>query len=277
MTVGAVLREGVEKLRAAGIEGAARDARLLMAACLDVEPGRLTLMADDPMDKDACRTFHADVADRIARKPVSRILGRRLFWGRSFIVTEDVLDPRPETETLIALALAAPFGSVLDLGTGSGCIVTTLLAERAGTHGLGTDISLAALDVARRNAGAHDVLDRLQLQPSDWFRAVDGRYDLIVSNPPYIAPAERDSLSAEVLNHDPALALFCGVDGLDAYRAIAARAADHLTPGGRLMVEIGWTQGPAVADLFRQGGLQDVTIHPDLDGRDRVVSGRCGG
>jgi release factor glutamine methyltransferase len=267
------LREAVARLQAAGVEGAARDARRLLAHALGVAPDLLAGRLADPLPEAAAAEFTAFVARRAGREPVSHITGRRAFWGRDFRVTPEVLDPRPETETLVALALEAPFARVLDLGTGSGCILVTLLAERPGTTGVGTDISPAALLIAGENAARHGVADRLILTPSDWFGDIGGQYDLIVSNPPYIAAEEMASLAPEVLR-EPRGALTDEGDGLAAYRAIAGGAGRFLAPGGRLLVEIGPVQGEAVSRLLAGAGLEGVAIHPDLDGRDRVVSAR---
>ena len=163
---------------------------------------------------------------------------------------------------------------MLDLGTGSGCIVISLLAERLKAKGVGTDISQKAVLVAGENAVMAGVADRLVLPLSEWFDDVGGRFDLIVSNPPYIAAAEMADLAPEVRDYEPRQALTDDADGLTAYRILARDAPDHLTPGGRILVEIGATQGQAVAELFSGAGLEDVEVHPDLDGRDRVVSAR---
>jgi release factor glutamine methyltransferase len=268
------LREATARLQAAGVDGAQRDARRLLAHALGVAPDVLAGRLPDPVPEAAAAAFAALVARRAAREPVSHLTGARAFWGRDFRVTRDVLDPRPETETLVALALAEPFARVLDLGTGSGCIVVTLLAERPAAQGVGTDISSEALLIAGENAARHGVADRLILTPSDWFGDIGGRYDLIVSNPPYIAAEEMAALAPEVRDHEPRGALTDGADGLTAYRAIAGGAARVLAPGGRLLAEIGPTQAPAVSRLFTEAGLERVTVHPDLDGRDRVVSAR---
>jgi len=228
---------------------------------------------DDPNDL-TLEMLDIAVRDRLRRRPVSQIIGRRAFWRHDFIVTGDVLDPRPDTETLVETALAAPFARILDLGTGSGAIAVSLLADRPTARGVATDLSDPALAVARRNAEAIGVSDRLDLLRSDWFSAVSGRFDLIVSNPPYIAAAEMAALAPEVREWEPRMALTPGGDGLDAYRAIAAGAPAHLTPGGRLMVEIGPTQAAAVSALFQAAGLAEIAVQPDLDGRDRVVSAR---
>ncbi|WP_099827457.1 peptide chain release factor N(5)-glutamine methyltransferase [Oceaniglobus indicus] len=268
-----LLRAAVRALRDAGVPDPAGDARHLLAAALGVGRDRLTLVLPDPVAPEMAARLGDFVAQRCARRPVSRIIGRRAFFGHDFIVTPDVLDPRPDTETLIELALLAPFANVLDLGTGSGCILIALLAARPDARGVGTDLSEAALDVARRNADAIGVARRAEFRVSDWFAGVSRRFDLIVSNPPYIAAGELDALAPEVREHDPAMALSDGADGLGAYRAICRDAAAHLRGGGRLLVEIGPTQGDAVAALFNGAGFGDIRIHPDIDGRARVVSG----
>lgn len=272
MTGSQALAAAVARLRAADVPDPARDARRLLAHVLKSAPARLTLILPEPLDAAAQQAFDAAIARRALREPVSHITGTRAFYGRTFTVTPAVLDPRPETETLVALALQQTFNRVLDLGTGSGCILLTVLAERPGTTGLGVDLSEAALDVARENAERIGIT--ADFRQSDWFSQVTGRFDLILSNPPYIAEDEMPGLSPEVRGFEPELALTPGGDGLDAYRKIAAAAPAHLAPGGRLLVEIGPTQGAAVTALFRAAGLDSVTIHPDLDGRDRVVEAR---
>lgn len=218
--------------------------------------------------------FEDLVRRRAAREPFSHIAGYRDFWTHRFKVTSAVLDPRPETETLVAQALAEPFSKVLDLGTGSGCILISLLAEMPEAKGVGTDLSERAVLVAGENAKRIGVADRLVLPLSDWFEDVGGVFDLIVSNPPYIAAEEMDALQPEVRDFEPRGALTDEADGLSAYRAIAAGAPDHLTPGGRLLVEIGPTQAREVCEIFQGAGLVEITVHPDLDGRDRVVAAR---
>ena len=274
-TAAEALRAAIPVLAAAGIEEAPRDARLLLAHAMGIAPDRLTLHLPDPLAPAAAARLAAALAARAARQPVAQITGRRQFWGRPFQVTRDTLDPRPETETLVAAALEQPFARVLDLGTGTGCILVTLLAERPGATGTGLDLSPAALAVAAANAAALGVADRARFALSDWFAAAEGRHDLIVANPPYIAAAEMAGLAPEVRDWDPHLALTPGGDGLAAYRAIAAGAGAHLAPGGRLLLEIGPTQGAAVAGLLRAAGLVDVTIRTDLDGRDRVLAARA--
>jgi release factor glutamine methyltransferase len=272
VTVQEALVLGTRLLSESGIDSAARDARRLMAALLEVEPGRLTLMAQDDFDPLIEENYIAAILERKRRRPLSHLLGYRDFYGRRFSVSSDVLDPRGDTETLIEAALAAPFCRVLDLGTGSGCIILTLLAERAEATGVGTDLSAEALQVAERNAEALMLRDRVRLVQADWFTGVSGDFDLIVSNPPYIARSEMDGLAPE-LAYEPRMALTDEADGLSAYRVIVAQAGGYLRAQGRLMVEIGFAQGAAVAQLFDAAGFEQVQILPDLDGRDRVVLG----
>lgn len=270
MMVGDALRWGGAQLKAAGI--APGDARPLLAHVLGLAPDRLMLIESDPLS-DVDHSRHQALLNlRIARKPVAKIIGSRLFWGHRFEVTEDVLDPRPETECLIAEALSGPAPKrLLDLGTGTGCIGLSLLAEVPSAAAVLVDLSAAALQVAQRNATALGVADRAQLMVSDWFEQVSGSFDLIVSNPPYITAVEMGDLHPEVRDHDPHLALSPGGDGLAAYRIIAAQAGAFLRPQGVLMVEIGWRQGADVAAFFCQAGFKDVAVLQDFDGRDRVV------
>ena len=170
-------------------------------------------------------------------------------------------------------ALDLPFRSVLDLGTGSGCIVVSLLAERPMAHGLGVDVSARALEVARRNAQAHSVSARVRFQVSDWYEGVTGRFDLVVSNPPYISASQMAALAPEVREYEPEVALSPGADGLSAYRAIIGQGRRFLHPGGALIVECGAQQGAAVAALFEEHGFAGVTTGKDLAGIDRIVRG----
>lgn len=268
-----VLLEGTRALRDAGVPGPERDARLLLAEAIDLPVARLTLEPDWPISTEQVTVFYGYLARRSAREPVSRILGRRIFWGRDFEVTPDVLDPRPETETLIAEALNAPAPArLIDLGCGSGIIGVTLLAEWPKARGVCSDVSQPCLDVTGRNAKTHVVNERLHLIQSDWFDNISGAFDLIVSNPPYITEEEMALLDPDVALHDPHLALTPGGDGLSPYRILAMGTQEHLSPGGRILVEIGWKQGPDVAEIFEKAGLTDVQVVSDMDGRDRVVS-----
>ena len=274
MTLREALSMGTRRLTEAGIQGAPRDARALLAEAAGISADRVLLEGDLTLSDP--ETFVAMISRRINGEPVSKILGRRLFWGRSFSITRDTLDPRPETECLIAAALElGPVADFADLGTGSGIIAVTLLAEWPDAHAVATDASPAAISVASRNSEVHKVLDRLAFlqpeAPTTWFPDGLGRFDMILSNPPYITMEEMGALSREVYDHDPHMALTPGGDGLDAYRAIASGAKAHLNETGKVLVEIGHTQGAAVVNLFKEAGFGRVRCLPDLDGRDRVV------
>jgi len=270
-TAAQAMAAAAARLRAAGVDDPARDARVLLAHAARIEAARVTLIAPEDLEPEIAERYEQLISLRAIRVPVSHLVGEREFYGRRFKVSGDVLDPRPETETLIEAALADPFSRVLDLGVGSGCILVTLLAERSEATGLGVDISEAACLQASANAVLHRVQARAEIEQSDWFSNVAGRFDLIVSNPPYIAAGEMAGLADEVRRHEPALALTDGGDGLGAYRAIAAHVVAHLEPGGRLLVEIGPTQAEAVAAILTAVGLSDTGVVQDLDGRDRVV------
>ncbi len=271
MRADAALRLAIPRLRAAAIDDAPGDCRRLLAFALGIGPDRLTLHLGDEMTGAQEVAFEAAVAARVARRPVSQIVGERLFFGRRFKVTQDTLDPRPETELLVQTALERPFVRMLDLGTGTGCILLSCLAGMPIASGVGTDLSPAALAVAAENAARLGLEQRVALRQSDWFRDVSGRFDLIVSNPPYIAADEMAGLAPEVRDWEPHLALSPGGDGLGAYRAIAAGAGARLMAGGRIVLEIGPTQGAAVVALLVAQGFEAPEVLKDLDGRDRVV------
>ena len=276
-TAAQAMAKATARLRAAGVSDPARDARILLAHAARIEASRVTLIAPEELLPEVAERYEQLIALRAIRVPVSHLIGEREFYGRRFKVSGDVLDPRPETECLIEAALAQPFERVLDLGLGSGCILVTLLAEQPRASGLGVDLSEAACLQASANAVLHRVEDRIEILQSDWFEKVEGAFDLIVSNPPYIALSEMEHLSPEVRGHEPDMALTDGGDGLAAYRVIAAEVRNHLLAGGRLLLEIGPTQGQAVSDLLASAGLEQIRVLPDLDGRDRVVWGRMPG
>jgi release factor glutamine methyltransferase len=259
-------------------ETAALDARLLLQAAANVSHEDIVAAPERRLTAEALAQFEAFVTRRLAHEPVSRILGSRDFYGRSFRLTPDVLDPRPDTETLIdaALALIGPQSRLLDLGTGSGIIAVTLLAERSGATGLATDLSAATLAVARSNAERHGVLPRLELRQGSWFTPVTGGFDLILSNPPYIPESDIAGLAADVRDFDPRAALSGGPDGLEAYRAIARQAAAHLNPAGLVLVEIGAGQADDVSSLFAAAGFHNVERFQDLGGHVRCLSFKLG-
>jgi len=271
MTAAEAMVSATAKLRAAGVPDPARDARLLLAHAAQVDAARVTLIAPEDIAPDIEERYDQLIALRAVRVPVSHLIGARAFYGRNFAVSRDVLDPRPETETLIEAALAEPFASVLDIGTGSGCILVTLLAERPSAVGVGTDLSEAACLQASANAVQHGVAARAEIVQSDWFGAVSGQYDLIVSNPPYLAADEMDDVAPELRDHEPRMALTDEADGLTAYRLLAAHAPRFLAPEGRLLAEIGWQQRCDVMAIFADAGWRRIACLPDLDGRDRVI------
>ncbi len=260
-----------EALRAATAQLHPTDARALLAYVLGIAPDRMNLHLPDPISDAALGAYDTAIKARLAHQPIAQIIGRRMFWRHEFIVTRDTLDPRPETEILVAEAVRRPCVKVLDLGTGTGCILLSILAALPMSIGVGADISAAALDVAARNALALGLEKRVRFQQSDWFSKITDRFDLIVANPPYIAADEMGHLSKDVLQWEPHLALTPGGDGLDSYRVIARRAGAHLMDSGRILLEIGPTQGAAVSALLVAQGFETIRILPDLDGRDRVV------
>ena len=272
MTVFEMVANAAQSLRAAGIDSAARDARALVAHALGVAANRIVLLGSDPIDLKAQERLAGYLERRLRHEPVSKITGWRQFWGRDFHISKAVLDPRPETETVIVEALKHPAATVLDLGTGSGILAVTLMAEWPKAQALATDISPAALAVAGKNAARYDIGDRLSFAQSNWFDGVQGEFDLIVANPPYIAMEEMAGLDRDVRDFDPHIALTPGGDGLDPYRLIAAAVGRHLSPDGRLIVEIGHQQAADVLQIFQDAGLSSLCCHPDLAGRDRVIS-----
>ncbi len=274
LTAAQAMVAATARLRAAGVADPARDARVLLAHAARIEATRVTLIAPEELSPEIAERYDQLISLRAIRVPVSHLLGEREFYGRRFRVSRDVLDPRPETEVLVEAALSEPFDHVLDLGTGSGCILITLLAERDTAFGVGVDLSEAACLQASANAVQHQVQSRVEILQSDWCANIGGKFDLIVSNPPYIALDEMQDLSPEVGEHEPRMALTDEGDGLGAYRRIAAEVPDFLMPGGRLLVEIGPSQGISVSALFDAAGLAETRIIPDLDGRDRVVFAR---
>lgn len=266
------------RLEEAGVPGPVIDARLLVEAAADAT--RVDIVTDPyraltPEQEAKLEDF---IARRVRREPVSHILGRKGFWKIMLQVTPDVLTPRPDTETVVEFALRGfpehASWTILDLGVGSGAILLAILAERPAARGLGIDISEEALAVARDNAAALGLAGRLALLRSDWTAGLEANsFDLVVSNPPYIATEVIETLDPEVRDHEPRLALEGGVDGLDHYRLLAPEILRVLKPGGRFAVEIGYDQKTAVEALFREAGAVFVETIRDLGDRDRVVVG----
>jgi release factor glutamine methyltransferase len=262
-----------------GIENPAREARISLCAASGISPVALIVDPREPLGSAAWKV--QDVATRRAiGEPLSRIVGKREFWGLSFAVTPHVLDPRPETETIVDAALSIlrdrrkdPL-RILDLGIGSGALLCALLTEFGAARGVGVDISADAAGVARRNLQACGLSPRAEIGVGDWTKGLEGRFDLIVSNPPYIPTAELAGLPREVRDFDPWLALDGGIDGLGAYRRILPESRRLLTPGGWLLVELGMGQATDVAAIANQCGFTDAVTYEDLTGVDRVVAVR---
>jgi len=271
-------KAGREQLGAAAIDQPAIDARLMLEVAAGVS--RTEIITDPHRELTEEQTFAYEefLARRARREPVSHILGRKGFWKIMLNVTPDVLTPRPDTEVIVDEALKAfPEAmafNMLDLGVGSGAILLSVLAERPAAKGLGVDVSSEALAVARENAANLDLDGRVALLRGDWTAGLgDATFDLVVSNPPYIATDEIETLDPEVRDHEPRLALDGGADGLDAYRLLAPEILRVLKVGGMFAVEIGHTQSTAVEALFREAGAAQVRTIKDLALRDRVVAG----
>ena len=275
MKVQELLIASQAKLRECGISDPIRDARLLLADCLELRTQNLNLLNDSYISEIKISKFRRMVKERCKRKPVSKILGYRSFWGRDFEINENVLDPRGDTETLIELIIDCKFENMLELGTGSGAIAITVLAERPEVTCVATDISEYALKTASTNSKRHGVESRLKLLHSNWFEKISGSFDVIVSNPPYISSEEYAQLSAEVVKYDPKISLTLGGDGLEAYREILSQALEKLSKNGHIFLEIGYTQANAVGHLFRESGFQQIKVHKDLGSRDRVISAKA--
>lgn len=274
-TLAAQLLAARKAFVAADIEPAGLDARLLLQAATGLTHEELVASPEAEMPPEQSKIFADFVARRLLEEPVSRILGTREFYGRNFEVTPAVLDPRADTEALIELVLelgTALQGRLLDIGTGSGAIAITLLCEIAGATGMAVDLSADALHVARKNALANGVSGRLTFHLGSWFAGLTEKFDLIVSNPPYIPHGEIAGLGDEVKNFDPHLALDGGADGLFAYRALAAGAAEHLNPEGSIVVEIGAGQEADVTAIFESHGFQSSGQRKDLGGYMRALA-----
>jgi release factor glutamine methyltransferase len=264
----------------AGIEEAKVDARALLCHALRIDRAELIARDDRILEAREIAAISALAARRLKREPVSRIRGRKEFWNLTLEVTPAVLTPRPETETVVEAALDAikrdgrqqEVLRILDIGTGSGALVLALLGELPNAVGTGTDISADALAVARGNAERNGLAARCRFIECDIAEGVQGPFDLIVSNPPYVVRADIASLVPEVRDYAPTAALDGGVDGLDAYRAIAREVPGLLAPGGRLIVELGAGQEPAVHALFTNSGLRVTGVRQDLAGIPRALS-----
>jgi release factor glutamine methyltransferase len=282
LTIAGALREAATRLRVAGVGEPRREAGTLLAHSLGRDRAFLITHADEALTASQRADFRALVERRAAGEPFQYIAGRQEFYGLEFEVGPGVLIPRPETELLVEKALELLEGLdaplLCDVGTGSGCIAVTLLHECGDARGLALDVSAAALAVAARNAARHGVDGRLRLLASDCFDALrggeqeDARFDLVASNPPYIAESDIEGLQKEVREHEPRVALTPGGDGLSVIRRLVAEAPRFLKPGGHLLLEIGFDQHEQVAALIDPAVWTLLDIHRDLQGIPRTVA-----
>ena len=264
-------------LKGGGIEEARFEARILLGHVLGATREELLLGYAKGLSKNKFDELMSLAARRAAREPIAYLTGEREFWGLSFEVTRDTLIPRPDSETLIEAVLAFTrvqgYGRyrILDIGTGSGCLLISLLKEMPEAEGVATDSSLAALEVARRNAARHGVLARAHFAAVSWGNALKPPFDLIVANPPYVAESARTSLMPDVAEYEPTEALFAGDVGEDAYVALAPDLARLIAPEGRIFVELGQGCGGRVSGLFKVSGLRECARWRDLAGVERCA------
>ncbi len=281
-TLSAALAAATEKFAAAGIGTPRLDARLLLEWATGRDTADLISRPETTLTAHQAADFENAVCERTAGRPVARIVGEKEFWGLGFYLSEDTLVPRPDTETLVEAVLARIerpqalwTGTLCDLGTGSGAILIALLSELPLARGVGVDLSADAIATARRNSDRHDVARRAAWHVADYadWRPSDAteRFDIIVSNPPYIADSDIGVLASEVRDHDPHRALNGGIDGLDAYRTLAGRLPDLLRSDGLAALELGFGQAEAVAELTTNSGLEVIGVEPDIAGIARVL------
>ncbi len=271
MIAGDVLRQAVRALAAEGIADAGLEARLLLAHALGVDR---SVLIDRGSDIDPT-LFRSLLQRRLAHEPLAFITGRQGFWTLDLAVTPDTLIPRPDSETLVATArdllAATPPSRILDLGTGTGCLLLACLVEFPHAFGVGVDLSPAAAALARQNARHHGLGPRCAVFAGSWADALATRFDLVLSNPPYIPRGDIAGLMPEVAVHEPARALDGGADGLDGYRSILAALPALLTPQGLAILELGAGQADAVTALARRKALTPVALRPDLGGIARAL------
>lgn len=281
MTLEELLLKMRKALEQAGKDTPALDARLLLRQGGCFSEVDLISLSQSPLSPEVVEKTLKLLDRRLRGEPISRIVGEREFWGLSFAISPDTLDPRPDTETLVDAALQwamkRPAGQttlrILDLGTGSGCILISLLKALPNATGMGVDVNPGALAIARENAARHSVQDRLEFCHGSWFAPLEEgqRFDLIVSNPPYIPESDLESLSPEVRNHDPILALIAQDNGLRAYKDIVMEINARLKVAGRAFFEIGFGQEKDLARLVDNSDATLCAVYPDLAGIPRVV------
>jgi len=274
-SLGALIAEATRRLAQAGVDGAGPDARLLVAHALDCDRATLAIRGGEVVSKAARERIEGLIARRARREPVSRILGRREFWSLEFQLSPATLDPRPDSETLVEAVLdrldrARPW-RLLDLGTGTGALLLALLSELPAASGLGVDLAPEAVTTAAANAARLGLADRAAFRVGDWGAGIEERFDVVLSNPPYIALADLATLEPEVADHDPRLALDGGEDGLDAYRRIIADLPRLVGSKTLVAFEVGLGLASAVAALLAGAGFAVLEIRRDLGGIERCI------
>lgn len=280
LTIGEAIQQAAARFAACGIDSPRRDARLLAALATELDTATIAGYPERTLDPLARQKFDRLVERRMAREPVSRLAGRREFWSLDFAVSPETLDPRPDSETLVAAALAripdrtAPL-RLLDLGTGTGCLLLALLSELPNARGIGLDIVPGAAAMARRNAAAMGLESRAFFVVGGWAAAIGGEIDVVLANPPYVPAAAIDGLAPEVARFEPLAALDGGGDGLQAYRELAPDLARLLDPGGFGVIEVGAGQAASVAEIFASQGLDQAARHRDLAGVERCLVVVC--
>jgi release factor glutamine methyltransferase len=266
-----VLKESSHKLEEVSGNNSKREAEILLKFSIKSQ-GKL-FQLDHEISEDSYVFFKTLLEKRLKFQPISQIIGQRYFWKSKFLVTPDVLDPRPDTETLIEHTLSlGKFNRILDLGTGSGCILLSLLNEYKEANGIGIDISKKALNVAKKNADLLNLKHRASFKLGNWCENIEGKFDLIVSNPPYISEYEMTNLSKDVLNWEPRIALTPEGDGLEAYKYILNGAKKLLKPNGKLILEIGYNQRDDVSNLLKSNNYKNITFIKDINNKDRIIS-----
>lgn len=278
-TIGSLLTTAQARLKSAGVDTPRLDAILLLAEASRWSEDLIRSRPDTPISAEKAAAFEAMVQRRLRREPVSKILGRREFWSLEFRTSPDVLDPRADSETLISAVLAAiPDRNaalrIVDFGTGSGCLLLSLLHELPSATGVGIDVSPPALAVARENADRFALSARCLFRLGSWGKGIEGTFDILISNPPYIESGVVPGLEPEVADYDPLLALDGGADGLDAYRALIPDMARLAAKGAFAALEVGLGQDVAVSRLLGESGFGEIAVMPDLGGIGRVVTGR---
>lgn len=266
-----VLAEASNELKEISGSNSIREARILLEFVLKNQ--EKFLKTNHNISNNDFIIFQRLIKKRLKFQPISQIIGERYFWKNKFFINSDVLDPRPDTETLIEHTLSfGSFFNILDLGTGSGCIILSLLDEYNAAMGIGVDKSKKALNVAQKNAELLNLNDRVKFQLGNWCDGLDNKFDLIVSNPPYISEKEILGLSNDVINWEPRIALTPEDDGLGAYKNIINGVKNILIPNGRLIFEIGHAQGNEVSNLLKSNNFKEINIVKDINNKDRVVS-----